>query len=140
MFLINTVYLKLIKGKIIKKIKKFITLLGVMLLTGCSLGISDATYPVIKPVEGLSVLETGGKIESCILKQYGFAKVYKLEKKDFSLHIILSNRHFPKLYLGAKYKDANIIQIIADVNYNEFKLYRIPINHATPFDNKIKEQ
>jgi hypothetical protein len=105
-----------------------------MLLTGCSLGIRDATYPVIKHVEGLSVLETGGKIESCILKQYGFSKVYKLEKKDFSLHIILSNRHFPQLYLGAKDKDGNLLEIRA------VKIHPIPINHTAPFDDKTKEQ
>lgn len=123
-----------------KQIKKFITLLGVILLTGCSLGISDATYPVIKSVEGLSVLEKGGRIESCILKQYGFAKVYKFEKKDFSLHIILSNRHFPQLYLGAKNKNGTLLEIRADVHHDEFKFYSIPINYTAPFDDKIKEQ
>lgn len=116
--------------------KKYIILSFIFFFLGCS----NYTYPILKPIKGLSVLEKGGRMGSCLFKQYGFSRVYKVEKKDFSLYIILGDKYYPRLYLGAKDKNGNLLEITSDVNYDEFKIHPLSRNETKPFDNKVKNQ
>ena len=119
--------------------KKYIILSFIFFFSGCSiLGTTSYTYPILKPMEGLSVLEKGGGVESCILNQYGIERVYKLEKKDFVLYVIIGNKWFPKLYLGAKDKDGNLLEVKSAEQKNNIVLHPLHINDTIPF-NKRRE-
>ena len=109
--------------------RKITILVGFLFFSGCT--TVNIVYPVIKPMEGLKLVEKGVQIRSCMLEHRQIPKVYAVEKKDFSLYIIGSHLEFPKLYLGAKDKDGNVLTIGLDEIDNNYTFYPITNFHVS---------
>ena len=119
--------------------RKILMILGIFLFAGCALRTSHITYPVLKPIEGLSILEKGNHFRSCLFKVGKIAISYKVIKENFTLYIILGNQSTPHVYLGAKDKQNNILNMrMNNISENEF-FNNFPKNAYFPNKEKIKK-
>ena len=119
--------------------RKILVILVIFLLGGCALRTSNITYPIVRPIEGLSVLEKGNLFQSCLLKQEKIANSYKVIRENYVLYIVLGNKHTPEVYLGAKDKQNNILNMkMNNISENDF-FNNLLKNEYFPNKEKIKK-
>ena len=117
--------------------KKFLIILGILLLGGCALRTSHVTYPILRPIEGLSIVEKGNNFQSCFLKQKRISVSYKIVKESFTLYVKLGNQYIPEVYLGAKDKKDNILNIkMNNLSHDDF-FYNLSKSEHLPSKEKI---
>jgi len=101
--------------------RKILIILGIFLWGGCAFRTSHIIYPTVKSLGGLSILEKGNIFQSCLLKQKKIASTYKIVKENFTIYIVLGNKHIPIIYLGAKDKKGNTLTIkMNNISQNDF--------------------
>jgi len=101
--------------------RKILVILGIFLWGGCALRTSHITYPTVKSIVGLSILEKGNNFKSCLLKQEKIASTYKIMKENLTVYIVLGNKYTPIIYLGAKDKNGNTLNIkMNNISQNDF--------------------